>query len=149
MRRLLPLVAVVVAVAPAAEARAYTIKGHGYGHGVGMSQYGALGLARHGTGYRDILRHYYRDTKVEKRPGRTIRVLLQAGRPKIDLAGATRAGSRTLNPAKTYTATLVGSRIALHRGRRIATLPYPLLVSSARGSLRLGGTAINGVTDGA
>ena len=141
--------AVVLAVALAAEASAYTIKGHGFGHGVGMSQYGAYGLARHGVGYRDILAHYFRHTKVEKRPGRTIRVLLEAGRPTIDFAGATSAGGRRLDPARTYTATLVGSRIALYRGRRVATLPYPLLVSSARGSLRLGGTAINGVTDGA
>ncbi|HKP90120.1 MAG TPA: SpoIID/LytB domain-containing protein [Thermoleophilaceae bacterium] len=139
----------MLAVALAAPAHAYTIRGHGFGHGVGMSQYGALGLARHGVGYRDILAHYFKHTRVEKRPGRTIRVLLLAGYRTIDFSGATSAGGRTLDPAKTYTATLVGSRIALHRGKRVATLPYPLLVLSARGSVRLGGTAINGVTDGA
>jgi stage II sporulation protein D len=149
MRRLLPLIAVVLTVALAAEASAYTIKGHGFGHGVGMSQYGAYGLARHGAGYRDILGRYFKHTKVESRPGRPIRVLLQAGRTTIDFAGARSAGSRTLDPSKTYTATLVGTRIALYRGKRVATLSYPLLVSSARGSLRLGGAAINGVTDGA
>jgi len=31
----------------------------GYGHGVGMSQYGADFMARQGSGYREILEHYY------------------------------------------------------------------------------------------
>ena len=31
----------------------------GYGHGVGMSQYGANGMAKNGSSYRDILFHYY------------------------------------------------------------------------------------------
>ena len=38
----------------------------GYGHGVGMSQYGALGMAKEGYTYEEILKHYYKDTKVEK-----------------------------------------------------------------------------------
>lgn len=36
-----------------------TFRGNGWGHGVGMSQYGALGLARQGFNYRDILLYYY------------------------------------------------------------------------------------------
>jgi stage II sporulation protein D len=36
-----------------------TFWGGGFGHGVGMSQYGALGLARRGYGYRQILEHFY------------------------------------------------------------------------------------------
>ena len=36
-----------------------TIFTRGYGHGVGMSQYGANGMAKAGSGYRDILLHYY------------------------------------------------------------------------------------------
>lgn len=31
----------------------------GYGHGVGLSQYGANGMAKFGSSYRDILFHYY------------------------------------------------------------------------------------------
>ena len=31
----------------------------GYGHGVGMSQYGANAMAKTGSGYMDILSHYY------------------------------------------------------------------------------------------
>ena len=38
----------------------------GYGHGVGMSQYGALGMAKKGYTYEEILKHYYTNTKIEK-----------------------------------------------------------------------------------
>ena len=37
---------------------------HGYGHGVGMSQYGANVLAKQGSDYKEILRHYYGDAAV-------------------------------------------------------------------------------------
>lgn len=42
------------------------IKTKGYGHGVGMSQYGALGMARSGYNYKQILSHYYNGTKLKK-----------------------------------------------------------------------------------
>lgn len=38
----------------------------GYGHGVGMSQYGALGMAKEGYGYQDILKYYYSGTNIKK-----------------------------------------------------------------------------------
>lgn len=34
----------------------------GYGHGVGMSQYGAKYMAEHGSGYQEILAHYFPGT---------------------------------------------------------------------------------------
>ncbi len=40
----------------------FTIKG--YGHGVGMSQWGAQGMAEQGSGYREILKHYYQNIKI-------------------------------------------------------------------------------------
>ena len=43
-----------------------TIKTTGYGHGVGMSQYGALGMAQNGYLYDEILRYYYKGTKIGK-----------------------------------------------------------------------------------
>lgn len=43
-----------------------TITMKGYGHGVGMSQYGALGMAKNGYNYKDILKHYYTNTKLTK-----------------------------------------------------------------------------------
>ncbi len=49
-----------------------TFWGGGFGHGVGMSQYGALGLARRGYGYRAILEHFY--------PGTTLTTLNTAQR---------------------------------------------------------------------
>ncbi len=38
----------------------------GYGHGVGMSQYGALGMAKLGYTYNEILTYYYQNTTVKK-----------------------------------------------------------------------------------
>ena len=38
----------------------------GFGHGVGMSQYGALGMAREGYTYDQILEHYYQGTNLKK-----------------------------------------------------------------------------------
>ena len=38
----------------------------GYGHGVGMSQYGALGMAKEGYNYIEILKHYYTGVYVDK-----------------------------------------------------------------------------------
>ena len=57
----------VVQSPPAAVAApaGFRIEGGGFGHGVGMSQYGALGYAQQGTGYQDILAHYYQDTAVQ------------------------------------------------------------------------------------
>lgn len=40
----------------------------GYGHGVGMSQYGADFMARQGSTYEEILKHYYKGAKIEKSP---------------------------------------------------------------------------------
>lgn len=36
----------------------------GYGHGVGMSQYGANGMAKDGYNYEEILKYYYKNTKI-------------------------------------------------------------------------------------
>ena len=47
----------------------YTVEGFlftvtGFGHGVGMSQYGANVMAENGSGYREILAHYYPGTEL-------------------------------------------------------------------------------------
>ena len=34
-------------------------RGRGFGHGVGLCQTGAIGMARRGYGFQDILKHYY------------------------------------------------------------------------------------------
>jgi stage II sporulation protein D len=38
----------------------------GYGHGVGMSQYGADYMARQGSTYDEILKHYYKGVEITK-----------------------------------------------------------------------------------
>ncbi len=43
-----------------------TITTKGFGHGVGMSQYGALGMAKEGYTYDEILKHYYQGTEIKK-----------------------------------------------------------------------------------
>jgi len=42
------------------------VKTKGYGHGVGLSQYGALAMAKKGYDYREILSYYYLGTELEK-----------------------------------------------------------------------------------
>lgn len=43
-----------------------TFKVLGYGHGVGMSQYGADYMARQGSDYKEILKHYYKGAQITK-----------------------------------------------------------------------------------
>jgi SpoIID/LytB domain protein len=40
--------------------------GSGWGHGVGLCQIGALGMALNGYSAKDILKHYFINTKIEK-----------------------------------------------------------------------------------
>lgn len=40
----------------------FTVTGNG--HGIGMSQYGADGMAKNGSGYRDIIMHYYQGVDI-------------------------------------------------------------------------------------
>lgn len=42
------------------------LKGKGYGHGVGLSQEGAIKMAREGYSYTDILKFYYKDISIKK-----------------------------------------------------------------------------------
>ncbi|MFA7411454.1 MAG: stage II sporulation protein D [Tissierellaceae bacterium] len=42
------------------------IETRGYGHGVGMSQWGANGMAKNGSDYEEILRHYYTGVEVKE-----------------------------------------------------------------------------------
>lgn len=42
------------------------IETEGYGHGVGMSQYGALAMAKKGYQYQEILKYYYQGTEITK-----------------------------------------------------------------------------------
>lgn len=44
----------------------YTFDGTGWGHSVGMSQYGALAMAKQGFTYDEILKFYYTDISISK-----------------------------------------------------------------------------------
>ena len=63
----------------------FVITGRGWGHGVGLSQYGALGMARQGSGYEEILAHYYQGTELAEAPVKRMRVLLAAGAKTLDV----------------------------------------------------------------
>lgn len=40
--------------------------GSGFGHGAGMCQEGSVAMAEKGTGYKEILNHYYKDISIER-----------------------------------------------------------------------------------
>ena len=42
----------------------YRFRGGGWGHGVGMCQTGAIGMAKGGKSFRQILKHYYRAAEI-------------------------------------------------------------------------------------
>ena len=130
--------------------RVLIIKGAGFGHGVGMSQYGARGFALRGTGYREILRHYYSGTQIGVLSGPTnVRVLLQSGVPVVSFKGATQVGDRRTDPHVAYQLVARGPDLELRNaaGRKLALFTAPL-TAIGPGPLKLGGRAINGVTDG-
>jgi stage II sporulation protein D len=142
MRRialLTTLCALLAAPAAATASTTWVVKGAGFGHGIGMSQYGAYGYAQHGWDYRRILAHYYRGTEIGSAPAKSIRVLLRSrGTPTIGHASV--AGSKRLNPAKTYVARARGSGIVLSSGgRRVVRSSGPLRVRGPQGYTRLGG----------
>ena len=57
--------------------------GHGFGHGIGMSQWGALAMARRGDGFEQILQHYYRGTQL--RPYTSLAALAPLLQPRLGL----------------------------------------------------------------
>lgn len=52
----------------AGEITGWKAYGGGWGHGVGMSQTGAVGMAKRGRTYEEILRHYYQGSTLETLP---------------------------------------------------------------------------------
>jgi stage II sporulation protein D len=137
----LAVFALLATPAFAAKAR-FTIRGAGFGHGVGMSQYGAYGFAKQGRTYDQILRHYYSGTQLGTTdPNATVRVLIQST-GTASFSGASQAGTRALNPSRTYQARRHGATqvdLLSAAGRRIATFSAPLQVSGPAGVVTLGG----------
>ena len=140
MRRLIPPTAIVALLAlptGAHGATSLTIKGAGFGHGVGMSQYGAMGFAKQGKGYREILGHYYTRTQLGRLDADpAVRVLIQANKTSVTFNGATRAGSRRLEPTSAYSATAYGASEVVLRsasGRKLGRYPAPLRIGGSGG----------------
>ncbi len=83
VRAPLALVAAVLGLgvaAPAAGAWQLVIEGAGEGHGVGMSQDGALGLAKHGFTDTQILSHYYSGITIGTAPANTVVRVLEGSK---------------------------------------------------------------------
>jgi stage II sporulation protein D len=104
-----------------ASAASWVIKGRGFGHGVGMSQYGAYGYAKHGRGYKPILEHYYRHTRIDRASG-SIRVLLASGVGSVGFSNARTACGKRLRKGRGYQFADAGSKVVLRsaRGRKVA-----------------------------
>jgi stage II sporulation protein D len=110
------ILALIAAVAPASVAGAsWKVEGRGFGHGVGLSQYGAFGFAEHGRSYKQILDHYYANTKLGKAGDGKVRVLLASGSGSVGFRGATRACGRQLSPDRGYAFAAARSGIELHK----------------------------------
>ena len=76
-------------------------------------------------------------------------MLLQQNRARVTFTGVARAGGRELKPDKTYVARVKGGGVALtdSKGKAAGEYGAPVSVGSDDG-FRLGGTSINGVTNG-
>jgi SpoIID/LytB domain protein len=60
----------------------WAVTGHGWGHGHGLSQYGALGAAEQGLGWKQILGFYYPGTRLGRAHG-PVKVLITADRKDV------------------------------------------------------------------
>lgn len=65
------------------------VSGRGWGHGVGMSQWGALGMAKAGYTHDEILAYYYSGTELGRASTKQVRVLLAEGRRAVTVTSAT------------------------------------------------------------
>jgi stage II sporulation protein D len=135
------VVALLVALAlpGAASAAKWVVKGRGWGHGVGMSQYGAYGLAEHGRGYRKIIHHYYRNTKIGQAGSSSIKVLLGSGSDAVSFRKARAACGKRLRRRRGYRFKRSGSDVILQRagGGRFANCGRSGIASGG-GSVRIG-----------
>jgi stage II sporulation protein D len=149
---LIATILLALTTAPAEAASRLTVRGAGFGHGVGMSQYGAMGFAEHGAGYRDILAHYYTGTQIAKlaEPSQ-VRVLLDSG-SSIRVKGVDMVvGGKALDPKATYRAVSGGSGVVSLRrpsGSEFGRFQAPLRLRGAGGQFTLRGTQANGVRNG-
>jgi stage II sporulation protein D len=122
------------------------INGRGWGHGVGMSQYGALGLAREGWTYAQILAHYYPGTELAEANVRQVRVLLADGRKTLSVSSEADfrvrdgQGARHQLAAGTYA---FGPGLTVNGEK----LPGPLLFTAGAEPVALNGKGYRGTLE--
>ena len=142
---LLATMALLIAVpaATASSQTAFTINGRGWGHGIGMSQWGAYGLAKHGSTYKQILQHYYTGIGFMKVDDPTIRVRLRSGLSSVRLtcansytvsSGGTEA---TITAGTTATTTYSGGKYRVVAGAKSWSFTGAVTFAPAKGQLSL------------
>jgi stage II sporulation protein D len=87
----------------------WTVTGHGWGHGHGLSQYGALGAANQGLGWKQILGFYYPGTKLGRTHG-TVKVLITADKKDVVVDAQDGLRLRPLTGKKTFVLAKVRPR---------------------------------------
>ena len=75
----------------------FTLTGSGFGHGVGMSQFGALAMAKAGMSASDIVTYYYQGTSVASVPDDiSVVVSLEYRKKQISMRGESTQGDGTV-----------------------------------------------------
>jgi stage II sporulation protein D len=126
----------------------FVFSGHGWGHGIGLSQYGALGYAQHGSTYGQIVAHYYPGTQLGAAPVRSIRVLLADTKKVVTVSSG--AGFRVKDAAGQVHQLAAGDyafgRALLLKldGVTQTQLPGPLVFSPQGSALELNGKPYRG-----
>jgi stage II sporulation protein D len=134
---------VAVPRAAAGTQTTFTLVGRGWGHGVGLCQCGAYGYAKHGWGYKAILKHYYTGIGFGHVSDRTIRVMLNQGQSAASVTAGSRfkanGDGRTVFIPGGTTATVTwssgGYRVAA--GGRAWTFGGPVTFSRGSSYLKL------------
>ena len=82
---------------PCGAPESFTLSGAGFGHGVGMSQYGALAMAKAGMDAASIVTHYYQGTSVTPvQDDMAIRVNLEYKKKHVRVRGEAVEGDGTV-----------------------------------------------------
>jgi stage II sporulation protein D len=134
---------IAVSAAEASSQTSFTLTGRGWGHGIGMSQWGAYGLAKHGSTYKEILKHYYTGIGFTTVKDPTIRVRLRSGLSTVRLSCASAftasAGGTvvTIPAGTTATTTYTGGKYHVAAGDQSWTLTGAVTFAPSKGQLNL------------
>lgn len=134
---------VAVPTATASSQTAFTINGRGWGHGIGMSQWGAYGLAKHGSTYKQILQHYYTGIGFIKVDDPMIRVRLRSGLKSVRLTCANNytvssgAMDATITAGTAATTTYSGGKYRVVAGTKSWSFTGAVTFAPTKGQLSL------------